>query len=775
MAFEDEIAGQQEATENLANATERVATASGAATNAQNELISAWERAQQAAENHSNTLQKMSNFFFGEGAEGPKRFKQALTDLSDFAPDKLISGLDTFKNLVIDNTGQVNELGISIGSTFLAATNALPETQNAFAELGNSASTAGSTAQESFKNISPVLKEMTGWGEGVAGVLSNVFAVSDRARNLELNLMRNAAAAGDLKAIYDETVPTIEELRDESSAFTEMTYRVAQATGTAQEQVTQYAGQLQRIPGMLREQVNVLGDSAGEMNMLEATMKVASGTHQDFSDVVGQLDEAYRDFNTTGDEALALVSRMAVAAQELQMPMDIVRKTTMGAAEGLKFFGDNTQGVISVLGRMGGALDDVIGPAAVGELTQQITRGIENLDIAHKAFLSEATGGPGGLAGGMEIDLMLQEGNVDEVFNKIQGAMEEHFGEALTLRQARDTGREDELFQQVAYLRQVAGVAGSDAQAYRILEAMQEGQTETFKDAISTPQDALKQTVEQGNTIQERQHTVLTSISNHVARIQQMTAIGALAGVRRTFGTEDGGLATYLMDMMQQQSNIATSRGAAGAGPELSTGYRETANLAITEIFGEGRAAFQGMGSALKDTITEVRGATEASKRAQEEKERNNAEREGTQGNVDNEISLMNALSQYGQGTAPEIVAREGEGQERRRVTSLVDALGAAFQGGERTTAATIRGDVQQALPQGRTQPRENDVPMLLRQMAQTEQEADQARARGEIEEPAVVHLIIEERGAGGKVTVREVDVKKGDSISQNFTGFKED
>lgn len=58
MAFEDGINRQQEATENLANATERVASASEAATNAQNELISAWERAQQIAESHSNTLSK---------------------------------------------------------------------------------------------------------------------------------------------------------------------------------------------------------------------------------------------------------------------------------------------------------------------------------------------------------------------------------------------------------------------------------------------------------------------------------------------------------------------------------------------------------------------------------------------------------------------------------------------------------------------------------------------------------------------------------------------
>lgn len=771
MAFDEEIKGQQEATDSLAQSQENVANTANLASQAQEGLNAAWERGRQVLENHGETLEKIKNFFTGDGALGPEKFKEALADISNFTPDAVISGFEKFREVAFDSSGQVSELGVTIGSTLLATTNALPGAQNAFAEMGNSATTAGSQMQDSFKGIAPILEHMGVAGEFVQDRLTPIFNVADRARNLELNIMRNAAAAGDLKAIYDETVPTIQELRDETTSFTEMTYQVAQATGTAHETVSQYAAQLQQIPGTLREQVDVFGDASVEMNMLEATMKVASGTHQEFSDVVGQLNEAYRNFNTTGDESLELISRMGVVAQELQMPMDIVRSTTLEAAKGFKFFGDNTQGVINILGRMGSALDETIGPAAVGELTQQISQGIQNLDIAHKAFFSTMTGGPGGLAGGMEIDLMLQEGNIDEVFGKIQETMQGQFGEALTLREARDTGQENRLFQQVEFLKQM-GVAGGDSQAYRLLEAMQEGRSEDFEDAISTPQEALKQSVEQGTEIQERQYTVLTDINNQVSRIQQLTAIGTLAGVRRTVGM--GGnqeLVEYLQNRVQQASDTAATKGAAGAGPDFNTTLQEGVSGAFTDLKEGGKKAWNELGQTAADTMVGIKNFAVGEEKKTEattvEPPREGVRKEGET------VGLTEAMAKY----SPEGGTPEGE---KRRVTSLLGALEQTVNTQRRedqTTAAGLRGEVRQALPQGRTVPANNDVPVLLRQMAEKDNQLNELRNQlnQEGEEPAVVHLIIEERGKNGQVTVKEANVKRTDTMKMNFTGFSEE
>src|SRR5690606_22915210 len=79
--------------------------------------------------------------------------------------------------------------------------------------------------------------------------------------------------------------------------------------------------------------------------------------------------------------------------------------------------------------------------------------------------------------GGLQTELAIREGRMDEVLQKTMQAMQAQFGgQVVTLEEA--AGNEQlaaEFVKQREYLKQVAGIAGTDAEANRILEAMKSG------------------------------------------------------------------------------------------------------------------------------------------------------------------------------------------------------------------------------------------------------------------------------------------------------------
>jgi hypothetical protein len=151
-----------------------------------------------------------------------------------------------------------------------------------------------------------------------------------------------------------------------------------------------------------------------------------------------------------------------------------------------------------------------------------IAGGIKDLDIAQKAFISAQTGGPGGLAGGYQIEMMMREGNMDQVFNMVQQTLKQQFGGSIvTLEEAaQNAGSAAQMVRQVAFLRQgpLGNVVKSDQEAYRLLEAMKTG---TGPGALKSPEAAMKGALAEGEGIQKRQSTILTNIANFTERLAQ--------------------------------------------------------------------------------------------------------------------------------------------------------------------------------------------------------------------------------------------------------------
>ena len=216
------------------------------------------------------------------------------------------------------------------------------------------------------------------------------------------------------------------------------------------------------------------------------------------------------------------------------------------------------------MGGFGTALKDSgIGPEGIAELVGNVTGVISKLDVAQRAFVSGQTGGAGGLAGGYELAYQMQEGNADEVGNKVMETLKNMMGGNLvTLDDARkDSGAAAQMAKQVQMLTSgPLAIAGNEGQAFKIIEAMSKGTS--FADEMSvggTPDAILQTTVERGNKIQELQMNKLTEIHNVMKTTATVAALSA-DNERRNFLGDKSALAAGMKGNRDAAQKVASKQ-----------------------------------------------------------------------------------------------------------------------------------------------------------------------------------------------------------------------
>jgi len=418
-------------------------------------------------------------------------------------------------------------------------------------------------------------------------VLTMPARLGDSAKAMETSILQAGAASGELGVILNEVGGDMSGLEGKLIKYTKMTYDIGNATGYSSKQVAEYAGMLRQIPGSLDLTISSSDGAIGNIHMLEAAMQVASGTGQNFEEVFKDLNFTYRQFGTIGEEALEYVSRMSIASQNLKMPLEDVKSFTTDAAMAFRFLGNNTQGAISIMEKLGPAMQaSGLGPDAIKSLLGSATKSIADFGIAQKAFLSGSSGGRGGMRGAYEIDLSLKEGNIHEVMDKVRESLSKQFGgKIVTLSEAaKDDKAAAQFTKQVQMITTgPTKIAGNQQEAYALLEAFAKGERGQVTPEISKQEDAFKKALSVGDKLQERQFNQLVAINNELQLVSQYSSISAYNMTRLLLGTKGGGANSIdILESMKEASAAAASLGR--RKPSTEGGEETTAGLTIGEI-----------------------------------------------------------------------------------------------------------------------------------------------------------------------------------------------
>lgn len=487
-----------------------------------------------------DTLSTLGSFAHSVRAEFSS-FNDAIT--------KWNVSLNNTKNLTEQQTVQLslfNTAVLGVRDSFTSFSTVGKENINTFADqlqyledtFGNTHAAIGKMVQyakEAFNTMVPT--EIIAKGAGAVKTFVEQLAKSaDNALRVQNAYIQLSAKTGNLSQVFAAAGPNLEKLNALLEKQTAMIGEAVTATGAAPEVVQNYYSQLGTIPKALEETVKTGTSSNETISMLTASIKLATGTGRDYADVMNDLKIAFQDYNLTGEPALKFTARISEISNKFGTNLDVVRESLRNTASTFKLFGDQSEGATKILNNYVGALKatHISGDLAIDVVTQ-MTQAIGSMGIAQKAFLSAQTGGPGGLMGAFQIEKMLRDGKVDEVFEKIRTQMQKQFGKIVTLEDAaKSPAAAAQMTRQMMILQQgpLGKFAKDDQTSMRILEAFK-----SRAEGKGTPTDLstkiVQDSVDKGTLVQEKSYTELSRIRGILETGRGATDIANLGYVQK--------------------------------------------------------------------------------------------------------------------------------------------------------------------------------------------------------------------------------------------------
>lgn len=369
----------------------------------------------------------------------------------------------------------------------------------------------GKAIEDLITGASKAANPMKALGEAVQNQIGKFTTNADNVVKLRDTYFQMMSASGGLNDALARSGPNLKNVNNLVGEQMNRINGATSATNLSKEQIIGYYMQLGKVPGALNEQIKTTEKAGGTLDGLIARTRLAAATGRDSKDVIDDTTTALRTYNIAGAASLIFVARMSELNSKFGMEFQDTQKYMLDTANTFKFIGNEAEGSAKMFNKLMTAFKETgLSAKASTELIQGITTQISKLSIAQKSFLSAQTGGPGGLVGGFQIEKMLREGKVDEVFDKMQTQMKRQFGKIVSIDEAAQSPQAAaQLVRQREMLKggPLGQFADTDDKAQRILDAFKKGEKIDVKE-LSKGSDLLNKNLETGKTWQDKNITL---------------------------------------------------------------------------------------------------------------------------------------------------------------------------------------------------------------------------------------------------------------------------
>lgn len=485
------------------------------------------------------------------------------------------SGLRNYSealNVNIDNTTELAAMSAVALAPFIGM---IPPTITGLGEIGTAGIEAGQKLSKSFEPFADRLG-------GLGGKIGQALSGADRAYQLEQHIIGAAVAQGNFNAVLDNSHTTFGRLNEQYDEYNAMSYASAQATGQTKASMDGLLDSLKAIPGAWTESIDVGGVA---MSQAVLTSKMAAGFAKSQEEVSTKLNELYTNMGSSGEKAYSSLAKIYTAASSSSRLREAFVSTVTDIAKSFNMLGDNTDAATTVVKAFDTTFSNLkISPAAIQTVISSLAEGTKKFDMARGAFISGMTGGPGGLAGGVQIEYALQTGKLDEVMAKMLRSIESQFGGGVvTLEEAAKTPElSGEYYKQLQLVTQIAGVG--EREASKILDAMKAGVVGDLERGAKTEgTDALLDAVNLGT---ERQEVL---VNNPLLKIHQTLEYTAatnnkmmLLAADQTFAAISSAMS--LKTLTEDSRELAAKSGKTSIFRESSTRPDQGRIDALTEL-----------------------------------------------------------------------------------------------------------------------------------------------------------------------------------------------
>jgi hypothetical protein len=455
-----------------------------------------------------------------------------------------------------------------------------------------------------------------------AGVMTH----ADNMLRLQNAYVQMAATTGNLGDVWSVAGKDLQNINDVLGQQTELIGDSIEATGLSGKQVEDYYSQLGQIPGALEASVAASGKAGSSTSMLTAAIQVATGTGRKYTDVMTDLKVAFKDYGLVGEDALKFSTRMSDVSTRLKAPIEDVTNALRGSADAFKMFAtgqksaeESVESLSGVMNKYGKALESTgLSASQSIDVVSQLTSQVSRMTLGQQAFISQQSGGPGGLMGAARQQLKTPGEQVEDAMSTLK----KQFGQIMTVKDAAQSeAAASQWVKQTAMLQQLLGPLAKDQQsANRLLEAMKNrGEKNPGAIAKALAPTSVQDAEDRGQKLQEGQFSEMSKSRAHLERLRYLADQGSIRmfqtgmTARAPISAAPTEAQTTMRAGLQQSMQQATLRGGAQTH-EMRTALQtgsvapEAAGVHAAEVLQRTASTIAGFPTSMKSVFDTIKG-----------------------------------------------------------------------------------------------------------------------------------------------------------------------
>lgn len=441
--------------------------------------------------------------------------REAFTSFSNVDTSRLVTYTDQFRELYdIIKAGPGTQLAARAIEGILGTMSRLgassEDVKKAQSELKNGVMTTAAAFLQSADNITRLqnsMLQMTIAGGGAADLFDGIHG-------------KMTSVGTDFQNLNNVTDLYAKQLEKATAAMG--------GTLKAQNNAAQYMAMIARMPGQLTNLIKHTEIAGKTTDLLTASLDIASGTGRKEEEVLDDINHVlttYKslqdDSNITTGAAADLTARMGLLSKDLQADIKDVQGALRGQTDAFKMFVGVGSDVTAMTKGMADSMSDYVSkleqvgvPAQNAiEMFKQYTSRMAEMTTGQKAFLSQMSGGSGGLKGAFQVDLMIKQGKFQELQQKVGDTIRKMTGPIVSLDEASKSESAAAQYQkQIMILQQgpLGAMAKTPAEAENLLAAMKEGKPVA---QTKSPEERMQTMMKEGNKLQKDSYTELVEIN----------------------------------------------------------------------------------------------------------------------------------------------------------------------------------------------------------------------------------------------------------------------
>src|SRR5574337_900717 len=452
-------------------------------------------------------------------------------------------------------------------------------------------------------------------GKVLADYAKNIMLAADNSLKLQSALLQGTAQGGSfndviigVKNTFEGIGPSLSKLNDLTSRFQNIMTTARIETGVTEEQMNQFAGSVFKMPDAVGAMVKGLNIAGTQFDTLTGIIRVAHGAGLNVAQTFEDISNAEVELNMNTQQAFDLVSRYVDVQKSLHARQVDVREAIMKTTNAFALWSSGgedarkmTQSLTDSVNVWAQAFEKAgLAPKKALELATKYTTQLEGMNEAQEAFVSQTTGGPGGMLGAAQFEKLLAT-DPEEASRRMRESLQKMIhGPIVLMRDAQTEAQAN----QALYIRKIlmSGVLGikadSKAEADKMAIAIREGQA-IVPATEKAKEQALKETMAIGEAKEDLTRTKLREANIAADSVRMQAGTVMLGGLENALSAGSGSIPITGRGMNISGIESLKNREAQGRGEPITPGTHIALRL---------------VGAAMEDFLPTVVNATRSMK-----------------------------------------------------------------------------------------------------------------------------------------------------------------